>query len=218
MDYEDTLRALKEVTLAELKGPGGLLAVTEEDLIFIDDSGVQRLGLASIKRITRGEGGKVAVLGEEGGLEIPLRAFPVDELRLFMEGLRTHVARAKRRTVPPAPEAPRPQEGAVAEPPPPPPPPPAEPSRPSPKEEPRLEARGPVWEEEAPPAPKPPAQERRQGNPLALLSRLLALLSLAYGLGFALLNPVDLWVQLGVVLASLNFSVLLWSSGSSRSS
>ncbi|MER3425750.1 MAG: hypothetical protein C4299_00715, partial [Thermoleophilia bacterium] len=57
MDYEDRLRALREAVLAELKGPGGLLAVTEKDLVFLDHSGVQRLPLASIKRITRGEGG-----------------------------------------------------------------------------------------------------------------------------------------------------------------
>lgn len=199
MDYEDRLRALREAVLAELKGPGGLLAVTEKDLVFIDHSGVQRLSLASIKRITRGEGGVVAVLGEGGRLEIPLKAFPMDELRLFLEGLKSHVARARRKPSPPPPE------------------PPTAPEPPRPQEAP---APKPAWEEEAPPAQGfAPAKPAREGkDPLAFLGRPLALLSLAYGLGFVLLNPTDLWVQLGVVLASLNFFVLLWSFGSLRSS
>lgn len=229
MSYEERLRTLKEATLAELKGPGGLLAVTEEDLVFIDDSGAHRLALAAIKRIARVEGGKVAVMGEGGGLEIPLKAFPVDELRLFLEGLKTHVARARRKTTLPQslrPQPPLSQTGEVQAAP----------------QEARLEAplevppagKEPASPSEAAPSSEPTASEesmassqepvadaskaQRRANPLALLSRLLALLSLGYGLAFALLNPVDPWVQLGVVLASLNFSVLLWSSSSSPSS
>lgn len=221
MSYEEKLRALKEATLAELKGPGGLLAVTEEDLVFIDDSGVHKLALATIKRVTRVEGGKVAVMGEGGSLEIPLKAFPMDELRLFLEGLKTHVARARRKTATPEPLRPPPPQTGEAQ------AAPQEarlevplagkqtapPSEAAPSSEP-MASRATPWQEPVAEASK----AQRRANPLALLSRLLALLSLGYGLAFALLNPVDLWVQLGVVLASLNFTVLLWSSGSSPSS
>lgn len=229
MSYEEKLRTLKEVTLAELKGSEGLLAVTEEDLIFIDDSGVHRLALATIKRIVRGEGGRIAVMGEGGSLEIPLKAFPMDELRLFLEGLKTHVARARRKIASPETLRPRPPLSGTGEEPaapqgaplgiPPTGKQPASPSEKAPSSEP-MASRESVASPQEPVAEAPKAQReaRKGGNPLALLSRLLALLSLGYGLAFALLNPVDPWVQLGVVLASLNFTVLLWSSGSSPSS
>ncbi|MGQ9692404.1 MAG: YcxB family protein [Thermaceae bacterium] len=206
MEYEAQLRALGKPTLAELKGTGGLLAVTEEELIFLDPGGMHRLELASIRRVQRGEGGKILVIGGERVLEIPLGAFSVNELKAFLEGLKTHVARARellaeKARKPSPPVSPSPPLSAAS------------------KTQEQTERKVPA--QTSPPPEEEPLQKpqlARRKNPLALSSRLLALLSLAYGLGFALLNPTDPWIQLGVLLASLNFFVLLWGPGSSSSS
>ena len=187
--YEAELARLGERPLAQLEGPEGLLAVTETALLFLSDQGVQRLELARIRRVTRGEGGTVLVQGDAEALSIPLKAFPLEELKAFLEGLKPHVARAKK-------------------------------------------AKAPVWEEEPPaktpsvelapeepppaptPTPPPPAQGTR--NPLALPLRLLALLTLAYAVGFAATHPdADPWVLGGVVLGGLTLALTAWSSATS---
>ena len=96
--YEAELARLGERPLAQLEGPEGLLAVTETALLFLSDQGVQRLELARIRRVTRGEGGTVLVQGDAEALSIPLKAFPLEELKAFLEGLKPHVARAKKAT------------------------------------------------------------------------------------------------------------------------
>ena len=97
---------------------------------------------------------------------------------------------------------------------------------------PAQEAKAPVWEEEPPaktpsvelapeepppaptPTPPPPAQGTR--NPLALPLRLLALLTLAYAVGFAATHPdADPWVLGGVVLGGLTLALTAWSSATS---
>ncbi|BAW01988.1 hypothetical protein TTMY_1607 [Thermus thermophilus] len=209
--YEAELARLGERPLAQLEGPAGLLAVTETALLFLSDQGVQRLELARIRRVTRGEGGTVLVQGDVEALSIPLKAFPLEELKAFLEGLKPHVARAKKATAAPRPEPPKP---------------------------PAQEAKAPVWEEEPPaktpsvelapeeppptptpppaptPTPPPPAQGTR--NPLALPLRLLALLTLAYAVGFAATHPdADPWVLGGVVLGGLTLALTAWSSATS---
>ncbi|VCU54124.1 hypothetical protein TTHN1_01926 [Thermus thermophilus] len=106
--YEAELARLGERPLAQLEGPEGLLAVTETALLFLSDQGVQRLELARIRRVTRGEGGTVLVQGDAEALSIPLKAFPLEELKAFLEGLKPHVARAKKATAAPRPEPPKP--------------------------------------------------------------------------------------------------------------
>ncbi|WP_135257248.1 YcxB family protein [Thermus caldilimi] len=209
--YEAAFSRLGEEALAKLEGPGGFLAVTEAHLVFVDDAGVKRLELAKIRRVGRGEGGTLLVQGEEDSLVLPLKAFPLEELKAFLEGLKPHVARARRITSAPAPKAPLTQET---------PPPPLPPELP----------KAPVWEEEPspkrdsvelapepespPPAPMPKAQGGR--NPLALPLKVLSLLTLAYTVAFVALNPgVDPWVLAGVLLGGLGLALTEWSSSTS---
>ena len=194
--YEAELARLGERPLAQLEGPEGLLAVTETALLFLSDQGVQRLELARIRRVTRGEGGTVLVQGDAEALSIPLKAFPLEELKAFLEGLKPHVARAKKATAAPRPEPPQPPPPAAKAPP--------------------REGGAPANTPPAGPAPArpPPAQGTR--NPLALPLRLLALLTLAYAVGFAATHPdADPWVLGGVVLGGLTLALTAWSSATS---
>lgn len=211
--YEAAFSRLGEEALVKLEGPGGFLAVTEAHLVFVDDAGVKRLELSRIRRVGKGEAGTLLVQGEGDSLVLPLKAFPLEELKAFLEGLKPHVARARKATSAPAPapKAPLTQET-------PPPPPPPEPPK------------APVWEEELPPkrdsvelapepesppqAPTPKAQGGR--NPLALPLKVLSLLTLAYTVAFVALNPgVDPWVLAGVLLGGLGLALTEWSSSTS---
>ena len=215
--YEAAFARLGEKALEKLEGPGGFLAITETHLVLVDEGGIQRLELARIRRVGRGEAGTLLVQGEESSLVVPLKAFPIEELKAFLEGLKPHVARARRATATPSPlQGPGPTREAR---PPEPPPPPPEPPKP------------PVWEEEAPPkrasvelAPEPeapgtplpaPRPEGRR-NPLALPLRVLALLTLGYTVGFVALNPgADPWALAGVVLGGLGLALPEWSLATS---
>lgn len=209
--YEVAFSRLGEKALAKLEGPGGFLAITEDHLVFVDDAGVKRLELARIRRVGKGEAGILLVQGDGDSLVLPLKAFPPEELKAFLEGLKPHVARARKATSAPAPKAPPTRET------PPPPPPPQRPKT-------------PVWEEEPPPkrdsvelapepesplpAPTPKAQGGR--NPLALPLKLLSLLTLAYTVAFVALNPgVDPWILAGVLLGGLGLALTEWSSSTS---
>lgn len=209
--YAAVFSRLGEKAEATLEGPGGLLAITETHLVYVDEAGVQRLNLAHIRRVGRGDAQTLVVQGEEAALTIPLRAFPLEELKAFLEGLKPHVARARRATAAPPPQPP--QEG----------PPPAPEPPPVPEA-----SRAPVWEEEPTPrrssvelAPEPeapspvPAPEGRH-RPLALPLKALALLTLGYTLAFALLNPgADPWALAGVVLGGLGLALTEWSMATS---
>ncbi len=214
--YEKALRELGEAVLTQLQGPGGLLVITETRLVLIQEAQVQALPLKGIRRVGRGEGG-VVVQAEEGSLTIPLKAFPLEELKGFLEGLKPHVARARKAAqVPPPPpkpvweeETPPPQRTPSVE---------LAPEPPSPAPEPAPKAR-PTWEEEAPSPKEPLAPPIRRRNPLALPLRLLALLTLAYTGAFLALNPgADLWTQLGTALFGLTLALTAWSSATSFSS
>jgi hypothetical protein len=199
--YEEAFSRLGERALARLEGPGGFLAVTETHLVLVDEAGVKKMELARIRRVGRGEGGSLLVQGEEEALAIPLRAFPLEELKAFLEGLKPHVARARKAT-----QASRPLE-------------------------PREAPKAPLWEEEAAPKPAsvelapepqeakeatPPARPRGGGNPLALPLKVLALLILGYTVAFVALNPgADLWALLGVVLGGLGLALTEWSLATS---
>ncbi|RAR27164.1 hypothetical protein DP092_26125, partial [Pseudomonas sp. MDMC224] len=97
--YDARLAELvRDEVIARLEGSGGVIAITHRDLWFLSDEGGSSAPLGSIKRISRGEGNTVAVLGAQGALmEIPLAAFKVDELRGFLESLKEHVVRARSR-------------------------------------------------------------------------------------------------------------------------
>ncbi|WP_243089245.1 YcxB family protein [Thermus neutrinimicus] len=209
--YETEFSRLGEEALAKLEGPGGFLAVTEAHLVFVDDTGIRRLELSRIRRVGKGEAGTLLVQGEGDSLVLPLKAFPLEELKAFLEGLKPHVARARKATSAQGPKASLTQETA-------PPPPPPEP------------AKAPVWEEEPPPkrdsvelAPEPesppPAPMAKAGggrNPLALPLKVLSLLTLAYTVAFVALNPgADPWVLAGVLLGGLGLALTEWSSSTS---
>ncbi|WP_243027971.1 YcxB family protein [Thermus albus] len=211
--YEAAFSRLGEEALAKLEGPGGFLAVTEAHLVFVDEAGVKRLELARIRRVGRGEAGTLLVQAEEDSLALPVKAFPLEELKAFLEGLKPHVSRARKATSTPAssPRFPSTQEV---------------PPPPSPPEPPKAH----VWEEESPPkrdsvelAPEPgsptsaPAPKTQGGrNPLALPLKLLSLLTLAYTVGFVALNPgADPWVLAGVLLGGLGLALTEWSLATS---
>ncbi|RTI15508.1 hypothetical protein CSW24_03775, partial [Thermus scotoductus] len=105
--YEAAFSRLGEEALVKLEGPGGFLAVTEAHLVFVDDAGVKRLELSRIRRVGKGEAGTLLVQGEEDSLVLPLKAFPLEELKVFLEGLKPHVARARKATFAPPPGKPR---------------------------------------------------------------------------------------------------------------
>ncbi|RYM30730.1 YcxB family protein, partial [Meiothermus sp. PNK-Is4] len=98
MNYETRLAELvREPVLAQLKGPGGLLALTGRELWLLDEQGEQYAPLTRIRRITRGEGGTVMILSDTDTLmTVPLRSFEVSELKMFLESLKEHVIRARK--------------------------------------------------------------------------------------------------------------------------
>jgi hypothetical protein len=218
--YEEAFSRLGERALLRLEGPGGFLAVTETHLVLVDDKGIQRLELARIRRVGRGEEGTLAVQGEEASLAIPLKAFPLEELKAFLEGLKPQVVRARKATTSPSPS---PRLPAT---------PPPTPSRevPPPAPGPKTPEPSPLWEEEVPPKassvelapepqeapPRPAAKPKGGGNPLALPLRLLALLTLAYTVAFVALNPsADPWILAGVVLGGIGLALTEWSLATS---
>lgn len=83
--------------IARLEGHGGLLALSNRELFYIDDKGHQHSRLSGIKRITiNKETGLVDVIGDHSTLmQISPSAFQKDELKLFLESLKGHVLKAK---------------------------------------------------------------------------------------------------------------------------
>lgn len=142
--YDARLAELvRDEVIARLEGSGGVIAITRRDLWFLSDEGGSSTPLGSIKRISRGEGNTIAVLGAQGALmEIPLTAFKVDELKGFLESLKEHVVRARSsqtQSSPPPVAAPQPQ----------------------PQPEPKLESRP----QPAPPPPPPAEAETAWPEP-----------------------------------------------------
>jgi len=211
--YEEAFSRLGERALARLEGPGGFLAVTETHLVFVDEGGVQRVELARIRRVGRGEEGTLWVQGEEASLQIPLKAFPLEELKAFLEGLKPHVARARRATSTPPPAPPKPPEPST----PPAPPKPALWEEDTPPKRASVELAPEPEPPQGEPAPEPPkeapplAAPRGRSAPLALPLRVLALLTLGYTVAFVALNPgADPWAVAGVVLGGLGLALTEW--------
>jgi len=143
-----------------------------------------------------GKGGTLVVMGEAAPLiEAPVRAFQVDELRLFFESVKTFVARQKQATVsapPPEPAPPPAPEPATAE------PAPAEPVE-------AAEERPVTLEEELPPPITPPEEPapaaeiyttepaaepaRRTGGFMGALLKLFSLGTLAAAGYWIYMNP-----------------------------
>ena len=107
--YDERLSQLTQSDIvARLEGPGGLLAVSNRELFYLDSNTQQTAPLYLIKRISvNKQTGTVDVMGEQGTLiAIAPAAFQKDELKLFLESLKEHVIRAKS-DAPRASEAPK---------------------------------------------------------------------------------------------------------------
>jgi hypothetical protein len=82
--------------ITRLDGQGGVLALTSKELWFVSDDHEKSAPLVQIRRIAKADGGLIAVSGDSGHMiEIPLRTFQIDELKLFLESIKGHVAKAK---------------------------------------------------------------------------------------------------------------------------
>lgn len=104
--YDSRLSSITDAEIiARLEGSRGLLALSSRDLFFVDDNSEQSAALSNIKRIgVNKQSGNVDVSGEQGALmHIPPSAFQKDELKLFLESLKSHVLRAKTEIINPAP-------------------------------------------------------------------------------------------------------------------
>ena len=96
--YDERLLQLTQSDIvARLEGPGGLLAVSNRELFYLDNNSQQTTPLYLIKRISvNKQTGTVDVMGEQGTLlAIAPAAFQKDELKLFLESLKEHVIKAK---------------------------------------------------------------------------------------------------------------------------
>ncbi len=227
MNLEERLKeATSEPVLSELRGETALFAVTPSELLFVGPEEVKRAPLKEIRRVSSKKGGNLVIAGKEAAfIEASLAGFDLGELKLFFEGVKGYVAKARRgeltairepevqaepepEPVEPAPEPaaaepapePEPAEPAADE------PAAAEPAPPPPERPPLVpeEEAAPPAEEEAP-APAPRA------NPLRIPLKLLALLTLAYTVAFYFLFPeTDPWLLTGVILGGLGLLLVEW--------
>lgn len=87
---------VQDEVLARLEGEDALLVVTGRELWIIGADSGHSAPLSEISRIRRGDGGFVQVSSQDATLlEIPIRGFPVDELKAFLETIKSLVLRAR---------------------------------------------------------------------------------------------------------------------------
>lgn len=94
---ERLLQLAQSPIIAQLEGSGGLLALSSQELFYLDNNTQQMARLAQIKRISvNKQTGTVDVMSDQGTLmAIAPTAFQKEELKLFLESLKGHVLRAK---------------------------------------------------------------------------------------------------------------------------
>ncbi|GEM89925.1 YcxB family protein [Oceanithermus desulfurans] len=220
--YQEKLRELtQDEVVSQLEGADGLLALTRAELFYIGEAGVQRAPLDKIKKVVGGKGGTLVVMGEAAPLiEAPVRAFQVDELRLFFESVKTFVARQKQATVSAPPPEPAPPPA-----PPEPEPAPAEPAAAEPPES--AEERPVTLEEELPPPITPPeepapaaeiyttepaaAPARRTGGFMGALLKLFSLGTLGAAGYWIYMNPTaDLSYLIFAGVLGLGVALVEW--------
>jgi hypothetical protein len=214
--YQEKLRELtQDEVVSQLEGDDGLLALTRAELFYIGEAGVQRAPLGEIKKVVGGKGGTLVVMGEAAPLiEAPVRAFQVDELRLFFESVKTFVARQKQAT--------------SSVPPPEPAPPPAPEPAPEPEPEAAPEERPVTLEEELPPPITPPEEPapaaaeiyatepaatgaRRTGGFMGALLKLFSLGTLGAAGYWVYMNPTaDLTNLIFVGVLGLGVALVEW--------
>ncbi len=217
MNLEARLKeATQDPILSELKGSEGLFAVTPRELIYVGPEGIQRAPLAEIRRVASAKGGMLRIAGKETTfIEASVAGFDLGELKLFFEGVKGYVTKARRGEL--APEPAEPAEPAE--------PPPAPESPPAPEAEPEEKTLETLPTEESPPvvpeeeeaekAPMPPepagAPAPRKTSPLRLPLKLLALLTWGFTGAALYLSPgLDpLWMA-GLLLGGLGLGLLEW--------
>jgi len=225
MNLEARLKeATQEPVLSELKGETALFAVTRSELLYVGPEEVQRAPLKEIRRVSSAKGGKLVIASKEAPLiEASIAGFDLGELKLFFEGVKGYVGKARRGELTAVQEPASPE---AAEPP----PMPMEPQAPAPEPEPLTAATEPpppapteapdrpplVPEEEAAPAVEGPPSEPQpaaNANPLRIPLKLLAVLTLAYTVGFYFLFPeADPWLLTGVILGGLGLTLVEWKA------
>jgi hypothetical protein len=79
-----------------LNGPDKALVVTQRELVYADESGVQRTDLRDITKVATTSSGALSVRSSQGSsIEGSIRGFDVTELKFFFESVKTSVAQAK---------------------------------------------------------------------------------------------------------------------------
>jgi hypothetical protein len=79
-----------------LNGPDKALVVTQRELVYADQTGVQRTDLRDITKVATTSSGALSVRSSQGSsIEGSIRGFDVTELKFFFESVKTSVAQAK---------------------------------------------------------------------------------------------------------------------------
>jgi hypothetical protein len=79
-----------------LNGPDKALVVTQRELVYADETGVQRTDLRDITKVATTSSGALSVRSAHGSsIEGSIRGFDVTELKFFFESVKTSVAQAK---------------------------------------------------------------------------------------------------------------------------
>ncbi len=79
-----------------LDGKDKALVVTDQDVVYIDSSGVQRSTLRFVTKVITDKTGALTIRSSGGpAIEGSIRGFDVTELKVFFEGVKASIARAK---------------------------------------------------------------------------------------------------------------------------
>ncbi len=79
-----------------LDGKDKALVVTDHDVVYIDSSGLQRSTLRFVTKVITDKTGALTIRSSSGpAIEGSIRGFDVTELKVFFEGVKASIARAK---------------------------------------------------------------------------------------------------------------------------
>jgi hypothetical protein len=79
-----------------LDGKDKALVVTDQDVVYIDSSGLQRSALRFVTKVITDKTGSLTIRSSSGpAIEGSIRGFDVTELKVFFEGVKASIARAK---------------------------------------------------------------------------------------------------------------------------
>jgi hypothetical protein len=79
-----------------LDGKDKALVITDQDIVYVDSSGLQRAALRYVTKVITDKTGTLTIRSSNGpAIEGGIRGFDVTELKVFFEGVKTAIARAK---------------------------------------------------------------------------------------------------------------------------